>query len=123
MKTFAKIDPATMVPYKVDTEDFGSILLKFGKAKHGFVNGAHANASISQVAAGWKCDLYLGIYGTKDTLIASGLIWPEAQDILDGMITRIADWRRQASSTPAGKPPRAPSLPWFSASPQVPWPP
>jgi predicted dehydrogenase len=54
--------------YKVDTEDFGSILLKFGKAKHGFVNGVHANASISQVAAGWKCSLALGIYGTKGSV-------------------------------------------------------
>ncbi len=68
VQTFAKIDPKTMVPYKVDTEDFGSLLLKFGKAKHGFVNGAHANASISQVAAGWKCDLRLGIYGTKGSV-------------------------------------------------------
>ena len=68
VQTFAKIDPKTMVPYKVDTEDFGSLLLKFGKAKHGFVNGAHANASISQVAAGWKCDLSLGIYGTKGSV-------------------------------------------------------
>jgi predicted dehydrogenase len=68
VQTFAKIDPKTMLPYKVDTEDFGSVLLKFGKAKHGFVNGTHANASISQVAAGWKCDLYLGIYGTKGSV-------------------------------------------------------
>jgi predicted dehydrogenase len=68
VKTFAKIDPKTMVPYTVDTEDFGSLLLKFGRAEHGFVDGAHANASISQVAAGWKCDLYIGIYGTKGSL-------------------------------------------------------
>jgi len=54
--------------YKCDTEDFGSLLLKFGKAKHGFVNGTHANASISQVAAGWKCSLALGIYGTKGSV-------------------------------------------------------
>jgi len=44
------------------------VLLKFGKAKHGFVNGVHANASISQVAAGWKCSLALGIYGTKGSV-------------------------------------------------------
>jgi len=68
VQTFAKIDPATMVPYKVDTEDFGSVLLKFGKSAHGFANGVHANASISQVAAGWKCDLYVGIYGTKGSV-------------------------------------------------------
>ena len=68
VKTFAKVDPATMVPYKVDTEDFGSVLLKFGRARHGFVNGTHANASISQVAAGWKCSLALGIYGTKGSV-------------------------------------------------------
>lgn len=68
VQTFAKVDPKTMLPYKVDTEDFGSLLLKFGKAKHGFVNGTHANASISQVAAGWKCSLALGIYGTKGSV-------------------------------------------------------
>ena len=63
-QTFAKTDPKSMVPYRVDTEDFGSVLLKFGRASHGFVNNTHANASISQVAAGWKCSLALGIYGT-----------------------------------------------------------
>lgn len=68
VQTFAKIDPKTMVPYKVDTEDFGSVLLRFGKAKHGFADGVHANASISQVAAGWKCSLSLGIYGTKGSV-------------------------------------------------------
>lgn len=65
VQTFARSDPKTMERYKVDTEDFGSVLLKFGKAKHGHVDGVHANASISQVAAGWKCDLAIGIYGTK----------------------------------------------------------
>jgi predicted dehydrogenase len=68
VQTFAKVDPKTMVPYAVDTEDFGTVLLKFGKAKHGFVNGTHANASISQVAAGWKCSLFMGIYGTKGSV-------------------------------------------------------
>lgn len=68
VQTFAKVDPKTMVPYRCDTEDFGSVLLKFGRAKHGFTNGVHANASISQVAAGWKCSLALGIYGTKGSV-------------------------------------------------------
>jgi predicted dehydrogenase len=68
VQTFAKVDPKTMVPYKVDTEDFGSVLLKFGAAKHGFVKDVHANACISQVAAGWKCSLALGIYGTKGSV-------------------------------------------------------
>jgi predicted dehydrogenase len=68
VQTFAKVDPKTMVPYKVDTEDFGSVLLKFSKAPHGFVNGVHANASISQVAAGWKCSLSIGIYGTQGSV-------------------------------------------------------
>jgi len=68
VQTFAKIDPKTMVPYKVDTEDFGSVLLRFGKAKHGFADGVHANASISQVAAGWKCSLSIGIYGTEGSV-------------------------------------------------------
>lgn len=65
VRTFAKVDPATMIPYKVDTEDFGSVLLKFGRTRHGFADGAHANAAISQVAAGWKCSLSLAIHGTK----------------------------------------------------------
>ncbi|HEU0011573.1 MAG TPA: Gfo/Idh/MocA family oxidoreductase [Verrucomicrobiae bacterium] len=65
VQTFAKVDARKMLAYKCDTEDFGSVLLRFGKAKHGFVNGVHANASISQVAAGWKCSLAVGIYGTK----------------------------------------------------------
>jgi predicted dehydrogenase len=68
VQTFAKGDPAKMVSYRVDTEDFGSLLLRFGKAAHGFASGVHANASISQVAAGWKCSLYLGIYGTKGSV-------------------------------------------------------
>jgi predicted dehydrogenase len=54
--------------YRVDTEDFGSVLLRFGAARHGFAKGVHANASISQVAAGWKCSLALGIYGTKGSV-------------------------------------------------------
>ncbi|MEA3208842.1 MAG: hypothetical protein QOE70_1899 [Chthoniobacter sp.] len=65
VQTFAQGNPATMVSYPVDTEDFGSLLLKFDRAKHGFAAGVHANAAISQVAAGWKCSLSLGIYGTK----------------------------------------------------------
>ena len=65
VQTFAQVDPKTMLPYRCDTEDFGSVLLKFGRAKHGFANGVHANAAISQVAAGWKCSLALGLYGTN----------------------------------------------------------
>ena len=68
VQTFAKADPKTMVPYRCDTEDFGSVLLRFGKANHAFANNVHANASISQVAAGWKCSLALGIYGTKGSV-------------------------------------------------------
>lgn len=68
VKTFAQIDPKKMVSYDVDTEDFGSVLLKFGRAEHGFADGVHANASISQVAAGWKCSLALGIYGTEGSV-------------------------------------------------------
>jgi len=65
VQTFAKIDPKTMVPYKVDTEDFGSVLLRFGRADHGYADGVHANASISQVSAGWKCSMSIGVYGTE----------------------------------------------------------
>lgn len=68
VQTFANVDPKKMDPFKVDTEDFGSVLLKFGKSTHGYANGVHANASISQMAAGWKCSLALGIYGTKGSV-------------------------------------------------------
>lgn len=68
VKTFASVDPKTMVPYKVDTEDFASVLLQFGKSSHGNADGVHANAAISQVAAGWKCSLAVGIYGTKGSV-------------------------------------------------------
>ena len=68
VKTFAKVDPKKMIDYKVDTEDFGSVLLKFGKAKHGYAEGVHANAFISQVAAGRKCSLGFGVYGTKGSV-------------------------------------------------------
>ena len=68
VQTFAQLDPARMVPYRVDTEDFGSLLLRFGAATHKFARGVHGNASISQVAAGWKCSLALGIYGTEGSV-------------------------------------------------------
>ena len=68
VQTFAQADPATMTPYEVDTEDFASVLLKYGKAEHGFADGVHANCAVSQVAAGWKCSLYLGIYGTEGSV-------------------------------------------------------
>lgn len=68
VQTFAKTDPTKMVSYKVDTEDFASVLLKFGRSKHGHARGVHASASVSQVAAGWKCSLYIGIYGTQGSV-------------------------------------------------------
>ncbi len=68
VKTFVQTDPESMVPYEVDTEDFASVLLQFGEASHGYANKVHANASISQVAAGWKCSLGLGIYGTEGSV-------------------------------------------------------
>ena len=61
VKTFAKVDPKKMVRYQVDTEDFGNVLLRFA-------NGVQANAAISQVAAGWKCSLAIGIYGTEASM-------------------------------------------------------
>jgi predicted dehydrogenase len=61
VQTFAKLDPAQMTRYDVDTEDLASVLLRFD-------NGVHANAAVSQVAAGWKCSLYVGIYGTEGSV-------------------------------------------------------
>jgi predicted dehydrogenase len=68
VKTFAKVNPKDMVGYKVDTEDFASVLLHYGKSAHGHADGVHANASISQVAAGWKCSLAIGVYGTEGSV-------------------------------------------------------
>ena len=61
VQTFAKVDPAQMEPYTVDTEDFASVLLRYRQ-------GTHANLAVSQVAAGWKCSLYLGLYGTEGSV-------------------------------------------------------
>jgi len=66
--TFTGSRPDATVRFRVDTEDFGSVLLKFGKAGHSYVNGVHANALISQVAAGYKCTLAFSICGTKGSV-------------------------------------------------------
>jgi predicted dehydrogenase len=68
VQTFAKVDPKKMVSFPVDTEDFGNVLLKFGDSAHGNADGVQANACISQVAAGWKCSLFMGIYGTEGSV-------------------------------------------------------
>jgi predicted dehydrogenase len=68
VQTFAGADLKKTVPFKVDTEDFASVLLQFGKATHPWAAGVHANAAISQVAAGWKCSLAIGIYGTEGSV-------------------------------------------------------
>ena len=49
---------ARYAPYRVETEDFGSVLLQFA-------NGAHGNLSVSQVAAGRKNCIRLEVYGSK----------------------------------------------------------
>jgi predicted dehydrogenase len=68
VKSFAKATSGKLVSYPVDTEDFASVLLQFGESPHGFASGVHANAAISQVAAGWKCSLAFGIYGTEGSV-------------------------------------------------------
>lgn len=68
VQTYAQGNPADMVPYEVDTEDFASVLMKFGNSTHGHAEGVHANCAVSQVAAGWKCSLYMGIYGSKGSV-------------------------------------------------------
>jgi predicted dehydrogenase len=64
VKTFTGAAKGATLRYPVDTEDFGSVLLRFGHAEHGYVDQVHANALISQVAAGFKCSLGIGIFGT-----------------------------------------------------------
>jgi predicted dehydrogenase len=59
IKTFAKSDADMRYEkYKVQTDDFASILLRFA-------NGARGNLSVSQVAAGRKNCIRIEIYGSK----------------------------------------------------------
>ena len=59
VQTFTKATAkARYAPYRVETEDFGSVLLQFA-------NGAHGNLSVSQVAAGRKNCIRLEVYGSK----------------------------------------------------------
>jgi predicted dehydrogenase len=68
VQTFAKVNPKDMISYVVDTEDFATVLLQFQKAAHGHADRVHANCSISQVAAGRKCSLFIAIYGTEGSV-------------------------------------------------------
>jgi predicted dehydrogenase len=59
VQTFSKADSSMKYArYKVQTEDFASVLLRFN-------SGAHANLAVSQVAAGRKNCLRIEIYGSK----------------------------------------------------------
>ena len=59
VQTFSKADAAMKyASYKVETEDFASVLLRFA-------NGAHGNLGVSQVAAGRKNCIRIEIYGSK----------------------------------------------------------
>jgi predicted dehydrogenase len=65
IRTFARAQKAAKIPFKVDTEDIASLLLRFGRSRNRLVDGVHGNVAMSQVAAGWKCSMHIGIYGTK----------------------------------------------------------
>jgi len=59
VETFAKADSTLKYEeYRVKTEDFASILLRFG-------NGVRGNLAVSQVAAGRKNCIRIEIYGSK----------------------------------------------------------
>lgn len=59
VQTFAKTNGAVRyASYKVQTEDFGSLLLQFS-------NGARGNVAVSQVAAGRKNCIRIEVYGSK----------------------------------------------------------
>jgi predicted dehydrogenase len=59
IETFAKANPnMRYARYRVQTEDFASVLLKFN-------NGSRANLAVSQVAAGRKNCIRIEIYGSK----------------------------------------------------------
>jgi predicted dehydrogenase len=59
VQTFAKADRSVRyASYKVQTEDFGNVLLEFS-------NGARGNLGVSQVAAGRKNCIRVEIYGSE----------------------------------------------------------
>ncbi|MCC6822725.1 MAG: gfo/Idh/MocA family oxidoreductase, partial [Verrucomicrobia subdivision 3 bacterium] len=59
VQTFAKANAKMKyATYQVQTDDFASVLLRFG-------NGARGNLAVSQVAAGRKNSFRLEIYGAK----------------------------------------------------------
>ena len=59
VQTFARADAKMKyATYRVQTDDFASVLLQFG-------NGAHGNLAVSQVAAGRKNRIRIEIYGSK----------------------------------------------------------
>jgi len=59
VRTFAKADAEMKyATYKVRTEDFANVLLRFS-------NGARGNLAVSQVAAGRKNCIRLEVYGSK----------------------------------------------------------
>jgi len=59
VRTFAKADAELKyATYKVQTEDFANVLLRFS-------NGARANMAVSQVAAGRKNCIRIEIYGSR----------------------------------------------------------
>lgn len=59
VQTFSKADTAMKyASYRVETEDFASVLLQFD-------NGARGNLGVSQVAAGRKNCIRIEIYGSK----------------------------------------------------------
>ena len=61
VKTFSgKTEGGRWQSYKVETEDYASVLLHYGR-------GAHGTLSVSQVAAGRKNQLRLEIYGEKQS--------------------------------------------------------
>jgi predicted dehydrogenase len=59
LRTFAKADAKLkFATYKVQTDDFASVLLRFA-------NGARGNLAVSQVAAGRKNCIRIEIYGSR----------------------------------------------------------
>jgi predicted dehydrogenase len=62
VQTFSKANSKIRyAPYRVQTEDFASVLLRFD-------NGAQGNLAVSQVAAGRKNCLRIEIYGSKKSV-------------------------------------------------------
>jgi hypothetical protein len=70
VKTFAKVNPKDMCSTSWTPRTLRACYCNTIVRRTGSPIRVHANASISQVAAGWKCSLAIGVYGTEAACVS-----------------------------------------------------